>query len=63
MFKVNKLTDYATVLLIDIARTGEVRSTQRIAERTGIPLPNVAKIMKSLNRAGLVSSTRGSGGG
>ena len=63
MFKVNKLTDYATVLLIDIARADGVRPTQRIAERTGIPLPTVAKIMKSLNRAGLVSSTRGSGGG
>jgi FeS assembly SUF system regulator len=63
MFKVNRLTDYATVVLIDIARAEGVRSTQRIAERTGIPLPTVAKIMKSLNRAGLVASTRGSGGG
>ncbi len=63
MFKVNKLTDYATVLLIDIARTAGVRSTQRIAERTGIPLPTVAKLMKNLHRAGLVASTRGAGGG
>jgi len=63
MFKVNKLTDYATVVLIDIARTDTVRSSQRIAERTGIPLPTVAKLMKSLNRAGLVASTRGAGGG
>ena len=63
MFKVNKLTDYATVVLIDIARADTVRSTQRIAERTGIPLPTVAKLMKSLNRAGLVASTRGAGGG
>ena len=63
MFKVNKLTDYATVVLIDLARAGAVRSTQRLAERTGIPLPTVAKLMKSLNRAGLVASTRGAGGG
>ena len=63
MFKVNKLTDYATVVLIDIARADTVRSTQRIAERTGIPLPTVAKLMKNLNRAGLVASTRGAGGG
>src|SRR5438309_2292338 len=63
MFKVNKLTDYATVVLIDIARAEAVRSTHRIAERTGIPLPTVAKLMKSLNRAGLVASTRGAGGG
>ena len=63
MFKVNKLTDYATVVLIEIARADTVRSTQRIAERTGIPLPTVAKLMKNLNRAGLVASTRGAGGG
>jgi FeS assembly SUF system regulator len=63
MFKVNKLTDYAMVVLIDIARSDQVRSTHRIAQRTGIPLPTVAKLMKNLNRAGLVTSTRGAGGG
>ena len=63
MFKVNKLTDYATVLLIEIARSNFVQSTQHVSERTGIPLPTVAKIMKSLNKAGLVASQRGAGGG
>ncbi len=63
MFKVNKLTDYATVVLIEIARSNVVRSSQHVSERTGIPLPTVAKIMKNLNKAGLVSSQRGAGGG
>ena len=63
MFKVNKLTDYATVVLISIARTHVVRSSQHISEKTGIPLPTVAKLMKSLNKAGLVVSQRGVGGG
>ena len=63
MFKVNKLTDYATVLLIEIARSQLVRSSQHISEHTGIPLPTVAKLMKNLNRAGLVTSRRGVGGG
>ncbi len=63
MFKVNKLTDYATVLLIEIARSHVVRSSQHISEQTGIPLPTVAKLMKNLNRAGLVTSQRGVGGG
>ncbi len=63
MFKVNKLTDYATVLLIEIARSNAVRSSQQVSERTGIPLPTVAKIMKSLARSGLVASQRGAGGG
>lgn len=63
MFKVNKLTDYATVVLIEIARSHVVRSSQQIAEQTGIPVPTVAKLMKSLNKAGLVASRRGAGGG
>lgn len=63
MFKVNKLTDYATVMLIAIARSDMVRSSQHISENTGIPLPTVAKLMKSLNRAGLVTSQRGATGG
>jgi FeS assembly SUF system regulator len=63
MFKVNKLTDYATVVLIEIARQSEVRSSQHLADKTGIPGPTVAKLMKSLNRAGLVASRRGAGGG
>lgn len=63
MFKVNKLTDYATVILIEIARNDVVRSSQQIAEQTSIPGPTVAKLMKSLNRAGLVASRRGAGGG
>lgn len=63
MFKVNKLTDYATVVLIEIARSREVRSSQHLADKTGIPGPTVAKLMKSLNKAGLVASRRGAGGG
>jgi FeS assembly SUF system regulator len=63
MFKVNKLTDYATVVLISIARSHVVRSSQHISENTGIPLPTVAKLMKNLNKAGLVKSQRGATGG
>ena len=63
MFKVNRLTDYATVVLIEIARHPAVRSSQHLAEHTGIPVPTVAKLMKNLNKAGLVASRRGAGGG
>ena len=63
MFRVNRLTDYATVVLITIARSHVVRSTQHISENTGIPLPTVAKLMKSLNKTGLVKSQRGANGG
>jgi len=63
MFRINKLTDYAVVLLVDMARTERVRAAQEIAAETGIPAPTVAKVMKALVRGGLVSSTRGASGG
>lgn len=63
MFKVNKLTDYATVVLIEIARGDRRRSTHQVADQTGIPLPTVAKLMKNLSRAGLVQALRGATGG
>lgn len=63
MFKVNKLTDYATVVLIDVARSETRLSSFQLARRTGIPLPTVAKLMKSLGRAGLVQASRGATGG
>ncbi|MCB2108467.1 MAG: SUF system Fe-S cluster assembly regulator [Rhodobacteraceae bacterium] len=63
MFRVNKLTDYATVVLIDIARSDVRLSTHHIAARTGIPLPTIAKLMKALGRASLVVSHRGAAGG
>jgi FeS assembly SUF system regulator len=63
MFRINKLTDYAVVLLVDMARTGKMRSAQQIAADTGVPLPTVSKVMKALTRDGLVVSTRGAGGG
>ncbi|NKB44769.1 MAG: SUF system Fe-S cluster assembly regulator [Alphaproteobacteria bacterium] len=63
MFKVNKLTDYATVVLIDMASSGLIRPTQAISDNTGIPLPTVAKLMKHLVKSGLVASHRGVRGG
>ncbi|GAB3458710.1 SUF system Fe-S cluster assembly regulator [Insolitispirillum peregrinum] len=63
MFRINKLTDYAVALLVDMARTGCVRSAQQIASDTGVPLPTVAKIMKLLAKDGLVQSIRGAAGG
>ena len=63
MFKVNKLTDYATVVLIDIARSDGRLSSFQLARRTGIPLPTVSKLMKNLSRTGLAQASRGATGG
>jgi FeS assembly SUF system regulator len=68
MFRINKLTDYAVVLLVDMARQeerapGTHRPAPQIAQDTGVPLPTVAKVMKLLGKDGLVVATRGAAGG
>jgi FeS assembly SUF system regulator len=64
MLRISKLTDYGTVLLAHLARNpDEVCSSADIAARTGIALPTASKLLKSLARNGLVTSTRGANGG
>jgi FeS assembly SUF system regulator len=64
VFRISKLTDYGTVVLAELARNaGAVSSAADVAAATGIALPTVSKLLKSLARAGLVSSTRGANGG
>lgn len=64
MLRISKLTDYGTVLLAHLAANqATVCSAADVAQATGIGLPTVSKLFKSLARAGLVTSTRGSNGG
>ncbi|HVO47423.1 MAG TPA: SUF system Fe-S cluster assembly regulator [Steroidobacteraceae bacterium] len=64
MLRISKLTDYATVILAALAeQPGEVRTATALAEQTHIAPPTVSKLLKQLQRAGLVSSTRGLHGG
>lgn len=64
MLRISKLTDYGTVVLAHLASTqGSVCSAAEVAEATGIAVPTVSKLLKSLGRAGLVTSTRGASGG
>ena len=64
MLRISKLTDYGTVVLAHLASTpGAVCSAADVAAATGIALPTVSKLLKSLGRAGLVTSTRGANGG
>ncbi|MGA8206089.1 MAG: SUF system Fe-S cluster assembly regulator [Woeseiaceae bacterium] len=64
MLRISKLTDYGTVVLAHLASTqGTVCSAAEVAEATGIAVPTVSKLLKSLGRAGLVTSTRGANGG
>ena len=64
MVRISRLTDYATVLLAVLAAQPErVQTATALAEQTHIAAPTVSKLLKQLQRAGLVSSTRGLHGG
>jgi FeS assembly SUF system regulator len=64
MLRISRLTDYATVLLAALADEPErVQTATGLAERTRIAAPTVSKLLKQLQRAGLVTSTRGLRGG
>lgn len=64
MLRISKLTDYGTVVLAHLAGDpATVRSAADVATATGIGVPTVSKLLKSLARAGLVTSTRGANGG
>ena len=64
MLRISKLTDYGTVVLAHLAgEPAVVCSAADVAQATGIAVPTVSKLLKSLGRAGLVTSTRGANGG
>ena len=64
MLRISRLTDYATVLLAALASEPQrVQTAASLAEQTHIAAPTVSKLLKQLQRAGLVSSTRGLHGG
>jgi FeS assembly SUF system regulator len=64
MLRISKLTDYATVLLAQLSDgDGLPRTAAALAERTQIGLATVSKVLKELQRGGLVRSTRGAHGG
>jgi FeS assembly SUF system regulator len=64
MIKLGRLTDYAVTLLTQIAG-GENRvwAASDLAEKSGLPLPTVAKVLKHLAKAGVVQAQRGASGG
>ena len=65
MLRVTKETDYGILVLTSLAerRVGSVHAARETAERVGLPLPMVSKILRSLARQGLLTSHRGASGG
>ena len=64
MLRMGKLTDYATVVLATLAQEpARHRAAAELAERTRLSRPTVSKVLKGLQRAGMVISSRGALGG
>jgi len=64
MLKLSKLTDYAAVVMAQIARYPEqAHAATELADAVQLPHPTVSKTLKMLVRAGLLESRRGSLGG
>jgi FeS assembly SUF system regulator len=64
MLRLNKLTDYAIVMLSRMSTDPDsVYTASGLAQDSGVPQPTVAKLMKQLGRAGVVTSQRGAAGG
>ena len=64
MLRISKLTDYATVLLARLAARPQAQFTSaQLAAESHLAIPTVSKLLKQLQRGGLVTSTRGAHGG
>ena len=63
MLKLNRIVDYGILVMTEIARRNACVSTTELAAVFGISATIVAKVLKRLARAGLVSSERGRCGG
>ena len=63
MLKLNRIVDYGILVMTEIARRNACVSTTELAAAYGISATIVAKVLKKLARAGLVTSERGSRGG
>ena len=64
MLRMGKLTDYATVVLASLAQEPtRHRAAAELALRTRLSRPTVSKVLKELQRAGMVISSRGARGG
>ena len=64
MIKLNKITDYAVVILgLLSSRSPTKISTSKLSADTGLAIPTVAKVCKLLTKADLIKAGRGVTGG
>ena len=64
MLRIQRLTDYAIVLLVHLARErARAFSATELSLETRIPIETVYKVLKGLRRQGILDSQRGAAGG
>lgn len=65
MLRISKLTDYGTLVLVQLADGPQDRPcpASELASGTGLALTTVQKVLKTLAKADLVTSVRGAEGG
>ena len=63
MLRIKKMTDYAVLILSNLAMHDDYLTAKEIASATHISLPTVKKLLKKLNKKGLVKSRQGVLGG
>lgn len=64
MLKLSRMTDYAVVVMSQMADRPNSRLTaSELAQSTGLPGTTVSQVLKPLTRSGLIESHRGSRGG
>jgi len=63
MLRISKLTDYAILMMVELARDGEMLSAHALAERVHVEVPTASKVLKLLAGNELLESYRGANGG
>jgi len=63
MLRISKLTDYAILMMVELARDGEMLSAHALAERVHVEVPTASKVLKLLAGNDLLKSYRGANGG
>ena len=63
MLRISKMSDYAILMMVELARDREVLSAHALSERVRVEVPTASKVLKLLAGSGLLESFRGANGG
>jgi len=64
MFKISAKTDYGLLIMLELARySGQIVPLSPLAKVLGVSSPYLSQVARSLQKAGLIKSREGAGGG